>query len=356
MQKDNFQNFRNLVSQDAVEDALEQMFSLLTGQMNTPFGETNKFKECKREVLGLLARIRHLAKQNRLGILTSEDANRQTIIVANNTLELIDLLESAMDSYPSIYPVSSIPPETVSNQPSAYVDKPSALEKIWGRNTLKSLSWIHEGLKCSKAVCRIVAPNGLGTGFLLANGILMTNNHVLSLPDDLKNTMVEFNYEEGSDGCLLPVCRYKLDSGYFYTDKFLDCTFVRAVSNDDETPIEKWGGLRLSKTKNIDIGDHVIIIQHPNGGVKQIGLTANEVVNIYKHNLQYMTDTMPGSSGSPVFNDNWEVIAIHHAGGCLNKNKMGEKIYANQGILINEIQNSSELGTALKEADEFAKN
>ncbi|MER5327117.1 trypsin-like serine peptidase [Streptosporangium roseum] len=28
----------------------------------------------------------------------------------------------------------------------------------------------------------------------------------------------------------------------------------------------------------------------------------------------YQTDTEPGSSGSPVFNDQWEIVALHHAG------------------------------------------
>ena len=29
--------------------------------------------------------------------------------------------------------------------------------------------------------------------------------------------------------------------------------------------------------------------------------------------LHYEADTEPGSSGSPVFDDGWEVVALHHA-------------------------------------------
>ena len=30
------------------------------------------------------------------------------------------------------------------------------------------------------------------------------------------------------------------------------------------------------------------------------------------HFIHYSTDTEPGSSGAPVFNDQWQVLALHH--------------------------------------------
>jgi V8-like Glu-specific endopeptidase len=50
-----------------------------------------------------------------------------------------------------------------------------------------------------------------------------------------------------------------------------------------------------------------------------------------------MTDTMPGSSGSPVFADDWSVVAIHHAGGNLQKNSRGDRMFANEGVLFSFI-------------------
>jgi endonuclease G len=88
------------------------------------------------------------------------------------------------------------------------------------------------------------------------------------------------------------------------------------------------------------IGEHVSIIQHPQGGPKQVALTANQVVNIFEHRLQYTTDTMPGSSGSPVFNDDWKVIAIHHEGGNLAINRRGDTMFVNEGILMKYIVES----------------
>jgi V8-like Glu-specific endopeptidase len=78
----------------------------------------------------------------------------------------------------------------------------------------------------------------------------------------------------------------------------------------------------------------VTIIQHPSGGPKQIALNENRVTNIYRHYLQYTTDTLPGSSGSPVFNDDWKVVALHHAGGHLKTNEKGDIRFINQAAAM----------------------
>jgi V8-like Glu-specific endopeptidase len=50
---------------------------------------------------------------------------------------------------------------------------------------------------------------------------------------------------------------------------------------------------------------------------------------------------MPGSSGAPVFNDSWEVIAIHHGGGDLQVNAKGKKRFINEGILMSAIRSNA---------------
>lgn len=55
--------------------------------------------------------------------------------------------------------------------------------------------------------------------------------------------------------------------------------------------------------------------------------------------IQYLTDTEPGASGSPVFDDNWHVVALHHASVKVPESQYkGEVIkYNNQGIEIHAI-------------------
>ena len=50
--------------------------------------------------------------------------------------------------------------------------------------------------------------------------------------------------------------------------------------------------------------------------------------------VQYMTDTNDGSSGSPVFNSDWEVVAIHHSGGWMTDPATNQQVKRNQGTKI----------------------
>jgi endonuclease G len=87
------------------------------------------------------------------------------------------------------------------------------------------------------------------------------------------------------------------------------------------SPGEIWGYLQLSDSvtyagpTNGQPGQHINIIQHPSGRRKEVALQRNNITNIYTTRIRYTTDTEPGSSGSPVFNNEWDLIAIHHAAG-----------------------------------------
>ena len=102
--------------------------------------------------------------------------------------------------------------------------------------------------------------------------------------------------------------------------------------------IDQYGYIQLDKV-TVQRNDFVNIIQHPAGQFKKITLYHNIVTNTTDRIVQYLTDTMPGSSGSPVFNSQWEVVALHHSGGV---HKIDEPIitdskYRNEGIDINKI-------------------
>lgn len=78
---------------------------------------------------------------------------------------------------------------------------------------------------------------------------------------------------------------------------------------------DNWGYLQIPNNCTYATDQHVNIIQHPAGRRKEVALQKNNISNIYNKRIRYTTDTEPGSSGSPVFNNEWDLIAIHHAAG-----------------------------------------
>src|SRR5205085_3195784 len=133
-------------------------------------------------------------------------------------------------------------------------------------------------------------------------------------------------------GQMEPVSRYAFDSTRFQTSVDLDYTIVGVR----ERPGDLFGYVDLSIRADVSVNDFVSIIQHPLGGPKQICFTDNKVAAVFGNLLQYSTDTEPGSSGSPVFNQQWQIVGLHHKGGGL-AGPDGKKYFTNEGILIAQI-------------------
>jgi V8-like Glu-specific endopeptidase len=319
------QSLREQIAQGEIELVLDQLYNYLSASA----------PDLRDEVILLTARYNRLRRDERRGIISRDTAQADQNRLVNALLDLLQEVPKKISQEMS--PASAPAPAAE----KLAIPEEVGLEKILGVNNLKQISWIERGLRVSKCVCRVLTPGGLGTGFLIAPDLLMTNRHVIWNPDMAAQTVVEFNYQHDFEGKPLPTCRYKLNAERFLTNPILDYTIVGVLSNLDNPALESWGHAFLNPHADPVPGEHVIIIQHPNGGLKQIVLTANQVVNLWEHRLHYTTDTMPGSSGSPVFNDLWQVIAIHHAGGELQLNAKGDKRFVNEGVLMSAIRSDA---------------
>jgi len=62
-------------------------------------------------------------------------------------------------------------------------------------------------------------------------------------------------------------------------------------------------------------GTSIHVLQHPDGETMKIVFGTNGITGVYEHDglIQYSSQTSTGSSGSPCFNDNWQLVALHHA-------------------------------------------
>lgn len=202
-------------------------------------------------------------------------------------------------------------------------DRMAAYERIIGATKdLQAASFLPRGARAAKCIGRISEVDGgrqvpLGTGFLVSERLLMTNNHVLPDVTAAERVVVEFGAEVDIDNVPSAPVRYLLDPDMFFvSDEHLDISLVLVQPDSHGNPAGKpFGWLLLIRQQGkIVIGESVNVIGHPMGRFKEISIRNNSLDLQLDHFLHYSTDTEPGNSGSPVFNDQWEVVALHHAG------------------------------------------
>lgn len=188
---------------------------------------------------------------------------------------------------------------------------------IDGNETL-STEWLEKALLAKRPVGRVNTPVENGTGFQVAPGILLTNNHVLSSVDRAWDSHVTFGLEHRR---VLPnpVRRdYNFRPDVFFaTDAELDFTFVAMEPSSDEPDPAIQGYLPLIDGEGkVMRGDRLAIIHHPSGAERAISLHRSHLVAIlsggaYDAFLWHTCDTAKGSSGAPVFSLDWEVVGLH---------------------------------------------
>jgi endonuclease G len=200
-----------------------------------------------------------------------------------------------------------------------------AFERYMGENDLISVNYLLLGYFKSRAVGRIrffdkteMKP-GVATGFLISPDLVMTNYHVFFDMNNFKDTFIEFDYEYDVFGREKEKIVFELDpSKFFYNNKELDFAIIGIKSSDvsAKRTSREMGYLVLNgNTGKAGVGDFATIIQHPEGKLKQVALRENKILEVALPDIiTYTSDTAQGSSGSPVLNDQWQLIALHSAG------------------------------------------
>lgn len=223
------------------------------------------------------------------------------------------------------------------NSSAQISDSGARIEKVdqegyLDRNDLLPVNYLERGVNAAKAVCRIYIPDisgasgEFGTGFLITPRLILTSGHIIKDKASASRGFAEFDFEADADGKMKDSKTFAfLPEECFLTSSAAQPDFtiiaISDLSEDTSTSLDNFGFLRMIPTLNqIDENELVTIIQHPDGGEKYIGIRENEVIKIgdtvdYLKDMKiwYAGDTATGSSGAPVFNDLWQVVAMHQS-------------------------------------------
>jgi Trypsin-like peptidase domain len=240
------------------------------------------------------------------------------------------------------------------------------LQKILGDGGLQTYEWLRTGFERARSIgaIRHVRMGRMGTGFLVSaeeffpslgnECLVMTNAHVVS-----------DSAEDRALGAIRPaegtITFEAVDTTAFPFSGIIwhspvsrhDCVLLRLVQQPS-------GILPLRvDSDNLQPADgkqRVYVIGYPGGRDLAFSLQDNLLLDqecppngqppdAAVRRVQYRAPTEPGSSGSPVFEENlWRVVALHHAGGkAMPKlNCKPGRWPANEGLWIQSIVAASQ--------------
>lgn len=232
-------------------------------------------------------------------------------------------------------------------------------EAIVHQNDLLPASYVRGAQLASQSVAKLEVPrflNGsadkgadglqktfLGTGWLVGDGLLITNDHVISArlkgeppasEDDVSqqvaNMRVIFDFDD------IEVKPPALGvTSLVAKDPALDFALLRIASDRPSLAISS----ELPEAPKGHGSPALNIIQHPGGNPKAFGIRNNLMASATQTDVRYFTDTQSGSSGAPVFDDTWRAVALHrghtYASGVEFQGR--EAMYLNVGTRMSAI-------------------
>src|SRR5262249_568320 len=155
-----------------------------------------------------------------------------------------------------------------------------------GGNDLTDINYLSIGARRARSVGRIVIRQdrrllGYATGFLVAPGVLMTNQHVFETADMVRESVVQFQYERNVRADVMEWVEFGLGVGPPpLIDKALDFAIVAVeLVSTDRRSLQEFGWLRLNPAPGkAFVGEYLTIIQHPGGQRKQICVRENKLL------------------------------------------------------------------------------
>jgi hypothetical protein len=220
-------------------------------------------------------------------------------------------------------------------------------ERVFGLDQFHPVDWLRAALVACRSVARVEdGYESKGTGFVLAGDevrqgwpsrVLLTNAHVV--PDAVQPDDVLITFRGLSDaGGDAAVTVRPVGDILWHSPKYDLDACVLALPDDLSPQI---GPLRVRRRFPKLGPDHRVrayVIGHPMG-IPEIRLSLHDslVLETDERYAWYRSPTERGSSGSPVFDDNWQVIALHHGATDSMRGTAGGGTAANEGIRIDRL-------------------
>jgi S1-C subfamily serine protease len=200
-------------------------------------------------------------------------------------------------------------PQVATGAPQPRPQAPKKLPKAAPRDEIRTAArdWSEIYKEAVRAAVMVVSKKGWGSGFLVENGYVLTNHHVIDKIEAADEPQIIF-----ADGSRAP-----------YTVLASDPRWDVAVLKPAKLP-QGVGTLKLAEAEKAAVGKAVAVLGRPKqtlGWVLSPGYISSltEMSPITKtRRWMYTCPTRGGNSGSPVLLDDGTVVAVHSEGSLGN--------------------------------------
>jgi V8-like Glu-specific endopeptidase len=233
--------------------------------------------------------------------------------------------------------------------PSAQSTGNSILESIQGSDDMELVGDLGESdllrlLSSPVGRLAIAVPNGTAycTASLIDDDKILTNYHCLPT---LGGSAARFQLGYLKGGSDVGVESFDVNVEPLEANQDLDYSILSLGAQ----PGKKWGKIALS-IDDPPSNNALFIIHHPGGFAKQITRGRCKAANpaIVGDDLRHVCDTLPGSSGAPVFDNNTrKVVGLHNRSLGLNSGNSSIRIasIAESSSLVSDILASGQVAT-----------
>jgi len=188
---------------------------------------------------------------------------------------------------------------------------------------LLDVGFLTRAIARAAGVCRVEvgATGARGTGFLLqSRDLVLTNHHVIDggadgLAATAKTVQVRFGCMTlaggGEEAGLVFAAHGDVALVKSSPTAELDYALLRIAPAILEAESLEPAPLHLAEPL---VKSALHLLQHPFGGPMKVAFSSDAVTDVIGGRLvQYVSRSAVGSSGAPCFDDDWQVVALHHA-------------------------------------------
>ena len=213
-----------------------------------------------------------------------------------------------------------------------------------------------------KSVGRIVCDKITATGFVISKGLIMTCQHVGSEVSD--GDVIQFQYLEplssqnvpGGDLCpKVPETYYLQPSTFYYGSDHYDFAVIAiAKSNRNlKNPVISCVNAIHARNRNLLADLRLNIFSHPEGKPLVLSFLQKAVENpatklvlgnkrrpVTEEFMLHSVNTEMGSSGAPIFDAKWHLVALHQGVAVKevqSQGRLNDVFYCNYGTLMKYI-------------------